>query len=104
MTWGLWGIGLASTSSTDTNHREGHRAMSVTVYTKPDCPQCTMTKRQLEKLGLEHDVVDVTTDPAAMDYVTGLGYNSAPVVVVDDGEDHWSGFRPDRLRGLVGGE
>jgi hypothetical protein len=30
-----------------------------------------------------------------------LGYSSAPVVVVNDGESHWSGFRPDHLRGLV---
>jgi glutaredoxin-like protein NrdH len=74
---------------------------AVTVYTKPDCPQCTMTKKQLDKLGIDHDTVDVTQDPDAHAYVTGLGYASAPVVVVNDGESHWSGFRPDHLRGLV---
>jgi glutaredoxin-like protein NrdH len=31
--------------------------------------------------------------------VLSLGYSAAPVVVV--GDEHWSGFRPDRLRGLV---
>jgi glutaredoxin-like protein NrdH len=74
---------------------------AVTVYTKPDCPQCSMTKKQLDKLGIDHDTVDVTTDPEAHAYVTGLGYSSAPVVVVNDGESHWSGFRPDHLRGLI---
>lgn len=74
---------------------------AVTVYTKPNCPQCSMTKKQLDKLGIDHDTVDVTQDPDAHAYVTGLGYSSAPVVVVNDGEAHWSGFRPDHLRGLI---
>lgn len=71
----------------------------VTVFTQPSCPQCNLTKLQLDKLGIEHDTVDVTADPEAHAYVTGLGYAAAPVVVA--GEDHWSGFRPDRLKGLV---
>jgi glutaredoxin-like protein NrdH len=75
---------------------------AVTVYTKPSCPQCDMTHKLLDRLGVEHDTVDVTTDPDAHAYVTGLGYASAPVVVVNDGEAHWSGFRPEHLRGLVG--
>jgi len=85
------------------NNQKEARIMTaaVTVYTKPDCPQCTMTKKQLDKLGIDHDTVDVTQDPDAHAYVTGLGYASAPVVVVNDGEAHWSGFRPDHLRGLV---
>jgi glutaredoxin-like protein NrdH len=82
--------------------KEAHfMTAAVTVYTKPDCPQCSMTKKQLDKLGIDHDTVDVTTDPEAHAYVTGLGYASAPVVVVNDGEAHWAGFKPDRLRGLV---
>ena len=99
MTWGLWGIGVPNQSI----EKESRHAMSaaITVYTKPDCPQCTMTKKQLDVLGIEHDLVDVTADPKAHEYVTGLGYSSAPVVVVNVGEDHWSGFRPDRLKGLV---
>lgn len=74
---------------------------AVTVYTKPSCPQCVMTKKVLDKLGIEHDTVDVTADPEAHAYVTGLGYQQAPVVVVGDGEQHWSGFSPDKLKGLV---
>ena len=84
------------------NPKEAHlMTAAVTVYTKPDCPQCSMTKKQLDKLGIDHDTVDVTTDPDAHAYVTGLGYASAPVVVVNNGEAHWSGFRPDHLRGLI---
>ena len=74
---------------------------AVTVYTSPSCIQCTMTKKQLDKLGIEHQTVDVTQDPEAHAYVTGLGYTSAPVVVVNDGERHWGGFSPDKLKGLI---
>ena len=82
------------------NPKEAHlMTAAVTVYTKPNCPQCTMTKKHLDKLGIEHQTVDVTQDPEAHAYVTGLGYTSAPVVVA--GDSHWSGYRPDRLKGLI---
>lgn len=98
MTWGLWGYD----NNYLPNQKEAHlMTAAVTVYTKPNCPQCTMTKKQLDKLGIDHDTVDVTQDPDAHAYVSGLGYSSAPVVVVNDGESHWSGFRPDHLRGLI---
>jgi glutaredoxin-like protein NrdH len=87
------------------NHAKKARTMSaaVTVYTQPNCVQCTMTKKQLDRLGIEHRVIDVTVDPDAHAYVTGLGYQQAPVVVVGDGEQHWGGFRPDHLKGLADG-
>ncbi|MDY5785818.1 MULTISPECIES: glutaredoxin-like protein NrdH [unclassified Corynebacterium] len=72
--------------------------MSITVYTKPACVQCTATKKALDKAGLEYNLVDISVDDEARDYVMALGYLQAPVVEVDG--DHWSGFRPDRIRGL----
>lgn len=69
----------------------------LVVYSKPSCMQCTMTYRVLEKKGIEYTVVDITTNPAALAYVTEeLGYSAAPVVVASD-QDHWSGFRPDLI-------
>ena len=35
----------------------------------------------------------------AREYVMSLGYLQAPVVVTDT--DHWSGFRPDRIKALA---
>jgi glutaredoxin-like protein NrdH len=69
---------------------------NVTVYTKPACVQCTATKKALDKQGISYDIVDITMDPEARDYVFALGYTSAPVVIA--GDDHWSGFRPDRIK------
>ena len=71
----------------------------ITVYTKPTCVQCTATKKALDKAGLEYTMVDISLDDEARDYVMALGHLQAPVVVA--GEDHWSGFRPDRIRALA---
>ncbi len=73
--------------------------MTVTVYSKPSCVQCDATHRALEKSGLAYQVIDITEDAAARQRVLDLGYLQAPVVVA--GEDHWSGYRPDRIRALV---
>lgn len=75
--------------------------MRITVYSKPQCVQCTATQRTLRSVGADFTVVDLTEQPAALEYVTeDLGYTQAPVVVVEDGtgQDHWSGYRPDRLK------
>lgn len=73
--------------------------MAVTVYTKPSCVQCAATYRALDSKGIEYDVVDVSVDDAALATVLELGYQQAPVVVT--GEDHWSGFRPDKIDELA---
>lgn len=71
--------------------------MSLIVYSKPSCVQCTATYRALDARGIEYTVVDLTTNPAALEYVMDeLGYSAAPVVVASD-QDHWSGFRPDLI-------
>lgn len=69
---------------------------NITVYTKPACVQCTATKKALDKAGITYELVDITEDPSARDFVMSLGYTSAPVVIA--GREHWSGFRPDRLK------
>lgn len=77
--------------------------MSVTVYSKPSCVQCTATYRNLDNKGVEYKVVDVTKDEDAYAFVKGLGYQAAPVVVVEaDGAvvDSWSQFRADKIATL----
>jgi glutaredoxin-like protein NrdH len=70
----------------------------VTVYTLPACVQCESTKKYLTNKDVPFEVVDLSEDAAAMDMVKALGYQAAPVVIA--GDDHWSGFRPDRLSTL----
>lgn len=72
--------------------------MAVTVYSKPACVQCTATTRALQQRGILFDVVDLTQDDEALQTVQDLGYRQAPVVIADD--QHWSGFRPDKISAL----
>ncbi|RLP77553.1 glutaredoxin-like protein NrdH [Mycetocola tolaasinivorans] len=73
--------------------------MTITVYTKPSCVQCTATYRALDSKGLEYKVLDVSADENALEAVKALGYLQAPVVIADD--EHWSGFRPDKIEELA---
>lgn len=73
--------------------------MAITVYTKPACVQCNATYKALDQSHVEFNVVDISVDSEARDYVMSLGYLQAPVLVA--GDEHWSGFRPDRIRELA---
>jgi glutaredoxin-like protein NrdH len=74
--------------------------MQVTVYTTPSCAQCEMTKKTLTKGNVTYEVVDLSLDAKAMEYVTKeLGYSAAPVVVAV--AQHWSGFRHGSIQNLV---
>ncbi len=77
--------------------------LTVTVYSTPNCMQCKATYRQLDKLEIGYTVVNLADNEAARAWVTeDLGYSQAPVVVVDqDPDNHWGGYRPDRLSRLA---
>lgn len=68
----------------------------VTVYSLPNCVQCRTTKRVLDAQGTHYREVMLHEDEAASEYVKSLGYQQAPVVVVDE-KNHWSGLDPVRL-------
>ena len=82
--------------------------MSVTVY-KPQCVQCGATIKALDKAGLAYELVDLTIDTDARDYIMALGHLQAPVMalghfqapVIVTETDHWAGFRPDRIKNLT---
>lgn len=71
----------------------------IEVFAKPGCPPCDATCRSLDKLELVYTKTDVTTDPVAHQRIVDLGYTGTPVVI--SGDDHWTGYRPDRIKGLV---
>lgn len=72
--------------------------MSVTVYSKPACVQCSATTRALDKQGISYAVIDISRDQAAFDMVQNMGYRQVPVVIA--GDTHWAGFRPDMISAL----
>ena len=82
---------------------ESEKKLSVIVYSKPRCPQCVATCRKLSGLGVSYECVDVSE---GLSFIQRLGYRQAPVVVVKDDRGaivkHWSGFRPDLIKEVVG--
>lgn len=73
--------------------------MTVTIYTLPSCVQCDSTKRYLTRNLVEFTEVDMSKSKKARDHVMALGYSQAPVV--EFGDQHWSGFRLERLDSIV---
>lgn len=76
----------------------------IVVFVKPSCVQCNATFNALDKRGLEYEVVDITTNRGSLGYLMNLGYIQAPVIIVGRlgrPDEHWSGFRPDRIKDIV---
>lgn len=74
-------------------------SVPITVFSKEFCVQCTATYRALDKLGLDYTVVRIDEDEEALTAIMAMGYMQAPVVMA--GAEHWSGFRPDLIKGLA---
>lgn len=72
----------------------------VTVYTKPDCPQCEQTKSHLRKNAIPFEVVDMFADKSVLKKIKDMGFRSAPVVMTSEG-DSWSGYNPDKISALA---
>ena len=73
----------------------------ITVYTKPNCAACGMTKKFLQENNVPFESIDVTQNEEALHDVKQAGYTGMPVVAVDGFDNSWSGFRPDRIDELV---
>ncbi|TFH68165.1 glutaredoxin family protein [Cellulomonas sp. HD19AZ1] len=95
---------MGATERQEQQGSAAHDHGGATIYTTPGCVQCTATQRAMTAAEVPYRVVDVTQDRAAGDFVRGLGYTSAPVVVTERNVpglvsgNHWSGYRPDVIR------
>lgn len=69
------------------------------LFSKPACVQCGATYRKFDSDGVLHLVIDLSENPELLELVKRAGYMTAPVVVTRD--DHWMGFRPDKIDEIV---
>lgn len=72
--------------------------MRIIIYTKNHCVQCNATKNAMDRHGIDYQLINLDTQPEAIDALKSLGYRQVPVVMADG--DHWSGFRPDKIASL----
>jgi glutaredoxin-like protein NrdH len=71
--------------------------MPVIVYTNPNCVQCEMTKKFLDKEGIEYTVENLQAEEnydKLVEFVN-QGFKAAPIVVTDT--ETWSGYKADKL-------
>jgi mycoredoxin len=60
---------------------------TFTMYTTPWCGYCHRLKAQLEREGIEFDIVDIEQDPEAVEIVASAnnGNHTVPTLVYADG-------------------
>nr|DAQ06853.1 MAG TPA: NrdH [Caudoviricetes sp.] len=77
----------------------------LTVYSKPRCIQCEMTKMWLNKNKIPFETVDIEANPGALELLRHYGWSSLQVVAIDDEfndpDKAWSGFQIDKLEALL---
>lgn len=52
--------------------------MSLLIYTKSLCPNCTNAKTYLSTLDIDFDEVNIEEDPTARDFLLKEGHKSVP--------------------------
>ena len=82
-------------------HFHPKEPLKITVWTKSNCSQCTMTKSQLRRKGLEYDEADLETNPEQLQKFKDAGLLQAPIVVLGNDGRSWAGFRPDLIDELA---
>ncbi|UVF61034.1 thioredoxin [Arthrobacter phage Sakai] len=93
---------VVPTDPTNLTHRiQARDGVAVVVYTKNGCFGCTKSKEKLDEADIVYTEVNVEEDATAYHYVTEvLGYRQMPVLYVStiDGDRHWSGLQPQKIR------
>lgn len=69
--------------------------MSVIMYSKNNCINCTATKNELKKRGVDFTEINMSTNRDALLKVKAMKFREAPVVVTDN--DAWSGHNMDKI-------
>ena len=71
---------------------------AVTVYTRENCYQCKLTYADLDKKGIDYELVDLDKNPDIFTRLKSEGHRALPVVVSPIGT--WAGLRFDMLNQL----
>ena len=77
----------------------------ITVYSKPKCMQCEMTKMWLKQNKIEFENVDIEVNPGALELLRHYEWQTLPVVAIDDElsdeSKTWAGFQIEKLEALL---
>ena len=73
----------------------------VTVYTQPDCLPCKRVIAKLEAAGIPLEIVDLTRDMLAKDYVTRVLQATSVPIVEAYGFEVIAGYQPEKLHQFI---
>ena len=75
----------------------------VTVYSKPNCELCEMTKEFLKAHYVEFEEINVEENEEALELIKEKGFKNLPVVIVSKKGFvfEFDGFQMDLLEGFV---
>lgn len=77
----------------------------LTVYSKPNCIQCEMTKMWLTQNKIPFETIDIVSNPGALELLSHYGWQTLPVVAIDDElsdeSKAWAGFQIEKLEALL---
>ena len=71
----------------------------IKVYTKEKCIQCKMTKKLMNRLGVDYTEINIDEDKEALDYLKEKGVKSAPYIETEN--ESWTGFQPDKIKQIM---
>lgn len=57
------------------------RKLTLIKRTTPPCPACNVMQAQLEGEGIPHEIIDITTQP---DAIEKLDITGVPVLIIED--------------------
>ena len=75
--------------------------MKITIYSKPNCGACDITKQWLDNNDIPYTAIDAFENVDAMAEIQSHGFMGFPVVTVDGWDNAWTGFEIDRLEELL---
>lgn len=73
--------------------------MEIKIYTTEPCVNCKTTKEMMDfhKITYSEVPTHVLNDESILDDLREKGFSQFPVISVNDWEDSWSGFQPDKI-------
>jgi glutaredoxin len=59
----------------------------LALYRIPGCPYCILVEREIDRLGIDVEIRDITRDPASLrELLDARGRRTTPVLRIDDGQ------------------
>jgi len=52
----------------------------LTLYSKPECPFCDQAKNYLHSQAVQFEVIDITKDAEAMNFIKEQGHRTVPQI------------------------